>query len=121
MLMDTWFRNDLMGIPGDEDGGGLSAFYVFSAMGFYPVIPGIPEYQLGSPLFSKVRIRLENGEFFTIKAGSNSPEKKYIRSANLNGHLLAKPTLTHQDIISGGTLVLEMGKKPVYSWGNMNE
>ncbi len=121
MLMDTWFRNDLMGIPGDEDGGGLSAFYVFSAMGFYPVTPGIPEYQLGSPLFSKIRIRLDNGEYFTIKAGNNSPEKKYIRSASLNGHLLANPSITHQDIISGGTLVLEMDKKPVYSWGNTKE
>ncbi len=121
MLMDTWFRNDLMGIPGDEDGGGLSAFFVFSAMGFYPVTPGIPEYQLGSPLFSKVRIRLENGKYFTIRAGSSSHEKLYIRSASLNGQLLAKPALTHQDIVSGGTLVLDMDRNPVHGWGNIKE
>jgi predicted alpha-1,2-mannosidase len=117
MLMDTWFRNDLMGIPGDEDGGGLSAFYVFSAMGFYPVTPGIPEYQLGSPLFSKVQIHLQNGKTFTIVAKNNSPENKYILSAELNGKQLNKPVITHNDIVEGGKLVLEMGHKPNFTWG----
>ena len=118
MLMNTWFRNDLMGIPGDEDGGGLSAFYVFSAMGFYPVTPGIPEYQIGSPLFSKVKIHLSNGKIFTIIANSNSGINKYIRSAKLNGKELAKPLFTHRDLIDGGTLILEMGDRPNKIWGN---
>jgi putative alpha-1,2-mannosidase len=117
MLLDTWFRNDLMGIPGDEDGGGLSAFYVFSAMGFYPVTPGIPEYQLGSPLFSKVKIHLQNGETFTVIARNNSQTNKYILSAELNGKLLTRPLITHNDITEGGTLVLKMGDKPNYNWG----
>lgn len=60
--MRQWFRNDLMGVPGDEDGGGMSAFVVFSAMGFYPVTPGSPTYNIGSPLFNHVRIALGNGK-----------------------------------------------------------
>ena len=118
MLMDTWFRNDLMGIPGDEDGGGLSAFYVFSAMGFYPITPGIPEYQIGSPLFSKVKIHLQNGKTFNIEANNNSRINKYIQSVRLNGKELTRPLFTHQNLIEGGTLVLEMGDKPNKLWGN---
>jgi predicted alpha-1,2-mannosidase len=103
MLMDTWFRNDLMGIPGDEDGGGLSAFYVFSAMGFYPISPGIPEYQIGSPLFGKVRINLPNGKTFNVIAWKNSPVNKYVQSARLNGRELNKTSFTHEDLSKRGT------------------
>jgi predicted alpha-1,2-mannosidase len=117
MLMDTWFRNDLMGVPGDEDGGGLSAFYVFSAMGFYPITPGMPEYQIGSPLFSKVKIRLQNGNIFNVIAKNNSSFNKYIQSAKLNGKELTEPVFTHDDLAEGGTLILEMGSKPIYKWG----
>ena len=119
MLMDTWFRNDLMGVPGDEDGGGLSAFYVFSAMGFYPITPGVPEYQIGSPLFSKVKIRLQNGKTFTVVAKNNSAVNKYIQSAKLNGKELTKPVFTHSDLTNGGTLILEMGSKPNKIWGTL--
>lgn len=118
MLMDTWFRNDLMGIPGDEDGGGLSAFYVFSAMGFYPITPGIPEYQIGSPLFSKIKIHLQNGKTFNVIARNNSQTNKYILSAKLNGKELIKPVFAHEDLVKGGTLVLEMGESPNKNWGN---
>lgn len=117
MLMDTWFRNDLMGVPGDEDGGGLSAFYVFSAMGFYPITPGIPEYQIGSPLFNKIKIHLQNGNSFTVVAKNNSLTNKYIHSAKLNGKELTKPVITHDDLAGGGTLVLEMSDTPDYKWG----
>lgn len=119
MLMDTWFRNDLMGVPGDEDGGGLSAFYVFSAMGFYPITPGVPEYQIGSPLFSKVKIRLQNGKSFSVTAKNNSAVNKYIQSAKLNGKELTKPVFTHSDLTEGGTLVLEMGSSPNKMWGTV--
>jgi predicted alpha-1,2-mannosidase len=119
MLMDTWFRNDLMGVPGDEDGGGLSAFYVFSAMGFYPITPGVPEYQIGSPLFSKVKIRLQNGKTFTVVAKNNSAVNKYIQSAKLNGMELTKPVFTHTDLTNGKTLFLEMGSKPNKMWGTL--
>jgi len=117
MLMDTWFRNDLMGVAGDEDGGGLSAFYVFSAMGFYPVTPGIPEYQIGSPLFNRVRIRLQNGKTFSVIANNNSLVNKYIQSAKLNGKELTKTSFTHNDLLEGGSLILEMGGKPNRKWG----
>jgi predicted alpha-1,2-mannosidase len=117
MLMDTWFRNDLMGIPGDEDGGGLSAFYVFSAMGFYPLTPGIPEYQIGSPLFRKIVIHQQNGKTFTIFANNNSKTNKYIQAARLNSKDLNQTTITHNDITEGGTLVLEMGDMPNKEWG----
>jgi len=112
--MDTWFRNDLMGVPGDEDGGGMSAFYVFSAIGFYPITPGIPEYQIGSPLFNKINIHLQNGKTFTVIAKNNSDKNKYIQSAKLNGRELEKSVITHDDIVRGGTLVLEMGEMPEY-------
>ena len=64
VLLDQWFRNDLMGVPGDEDGGGMSAFVVFSMMGFYPVTPGSPTYNIGSPVFSDVKIDLGDGNVF---------------------------------------------------------
>jgi predicted alpha-1,2-mannosidase len=117
MLMDTWFRNDLMGVPGDEDGGGLSAFYVFSAMGFYPITPGVPEYQIGSPLFNKIKIRLQNGKTFNVIAKNNSSVNKYIQSATLNGKELTKPVFAHTDLTEGGTLILEMGSKANKMWG----
>lgn len=66
-LLDQWFRNDLMGVPGDEDGGGMTAFVVFSAMGFYPVTPGIPIYNIGSPLFEYIKMDLGNGTFLKLK------------------------------------------------------
>ena len=104
-------------ISGDEDGGGLSAFYVFSAMGFYPVTPGIPEYQIGSPLFRKVRIRLDNGKYFTVAAKNNDRENKYIQSASLNGKDLNKTSFTHSEIVNGGELRLVMTSRPVPGWG----
>ena len=116
-LIKEWFRNDLMGVPGDEDGGGMSAFVVFSAMGFYPVTPGVPTYTLGSPMFKDTKINLENGNVFEIVAEGASDENKYIQSATLNGEELDTLWITHQDIESGGKLVLKMGPKANRNWG----
>jgi predicted alpha-1,2-mannosidase len=116
-LLNQWFRNDLMGVPGDEDGGGMSAFVVFSAMGFYPVTPGMPVYNIGSPLFRNVRIELGNGKVFEIEARNCSAENKYIQSATLNGKEWNKPWFSHQDIVSGGKLALVMGDKANRKWG----
>lgn len=118
MLMESWFRNDLMGVCGDEDGGGMSAFYVFSAMGFYPVSAGIPAYNIGSPLFKRITMKLTNGKKFTVVANNSSWNNKYIQSATLNGKEHNKPWFTHQDIIDGGMLVLEMGDRPNKNWGS---
>ena len=117
MLMESWFRNDLMGVCGDEDGGGMSAFYVFSALGFYPVSPGVPVYTIGSPLFDKSEIQLANGKVFTMIAHGVSWENKYIQSAKLNGAEYNKTWFTHEDVMKGGTLELFMGDHPNKKWG----
>ena len=117
-LLNQWFRNDLMGVPGDEDGGGMSAFVVFSQLGFYPVTPGIPEYNIGSPVFEKATIHLENGKDFNIVAKNYAPENKYIQSAKLNGVVWNKPWFSHSDISNGGNLELVMGDKANKSWGS---
>lgn len=117
ILLSTWFHNDIFGIPGDEDGGGMSAFVVFSSMGFYPITPGTPVYTIGSPLFTKTTIHLENGKDFTVLAPGSSKQNKYIQSATLNGKTLNKPFITHQDIMGGGTLRLVMGDRPNKNWG----
>ena len=106
-----------MGIPGDEDGGGLTSFAVFSSIGFYPVTPGFPAYNIGSPLFSDVKISLPNGKIFEIEAKNCSDENKYIQSATLNGKTWNKPWFSHNDIKNGGKLVLVMGKHPNKAWG----
>lgn len=120
-LLKDWFRNDLMGVPGDEDGGGMSSFVVFSQLGFYPVTPGLPLYNIGSPVFKKSVVHLENGKKFTIIAKNTSEENKYIQSAKLNNKPWNKPWFTHDDIINGGTLDLEMGDKANKKWGSLSK
>ncbi len=116
-LLETWFRNDVMGIPGDEDGGGLTSFVVFSSMGFYPVTVGFPVYNIGSPVFSRVSLDLDNGKKFVIDAKGSSHDNKYIQSAKLNGAAWNKPWFRHSDIAGGGLLELVMGPRPNKSWG----
>lgn len=116
--LDTWFRNDVMGVPGDEDGGGLTSFVVFSSLGFYPVTPGFPAYNIGSPLFTDIRVKLPTGKELRIIAKGSSRENKYIQSATLNGKTWDKPWFSHDDIKNGATLVLEMGNQPNKVWGS---
>jgi predicted alpha-1,2-mannosidase len=116
-LLKEWYRNDLMGVPGDEDGGGMSAFVVFSSMGFYPVTPGLPTYTIGSPVFQNIKMKLSNGNVFEIEVQSCSGENKYIQSATLNGVVLDKPFFNHEDLSKGGKLVLVMGPKANKDWG----
>ena len=117
-MLKTWFRNDLMGMPGDEDGGGMTSFVVFSSLGFYPVTPGAPVYNIGSPLFTHAEITLSNGSVFEIEAPNVSEENKYIQSATLNGQKWEKPWFHHDDLKNGGKLVLTMGNKPNKTWGS---
>ncbi|NOY37340.1 MAG: glycoside hydrolase family 92 protein [Chlorobi bacterium] len=117
-LLNTWFMDNIFGIPGDEDGGGMSAFVVFSSMGFYPVTPGLPVYNIGSPVFKEVKIHLPKGKTFTIIAHHYAKENKYIQSAKLNGKPLEHPWFTHNDILKGSTLELEMGPYPNKQWGS---
>lgn len=117
-LLHEWFRNDLMGVPGDEDGGGTSAFVVFSQLGFYPVTPGSPTYNIGSPVFTESVMDLGNGRTFTVIARNSSFDNKYIQSAKLNGKEWNKPWFSHDDIKDGGTLELVMGNKANRNWGS---
>lgn len=118
MLLDAFFTDNLFGIPGDEDGGGMSAFVVFSMMGFFPVTPGIPVYNIGSPVFDQITVNLPNGKIFTIVTRNNSTDNKYIQQAFLNSEILEKPWFNHDDLVNGGTLELIMGDQPNKEWGN---
>jgi predicted alpha-1,2-mannosidase len=118
MLLESFFTDTLQGIPGDEDGGGMSAFVVFSMMGFYPVTPGIPTYDIGSPVFEKTTIHLRNGKDFVIVALHTSHENKYLQSVRLNGGVLDQVWFRHADIANGGTLELTMGDTPNTSLGS---
>jgi predicted alpha-1,2-mannosidase len=120
-LLHEWFRNDLMGVPGDEDGGGMSSFVVFSQMGFYPVTPGNPVYTIGSPVFEHVSVKVGDSKTFEVKAVNASPENKYIQSASLNGAPLDTPWISHDVVVKGGLLELEMGPLANKSWGSGGE
>ncbi|MFW6290462.1 MAG: GH92 family glycosyl hydrolase [Mariniphaga sp.] len=99
------------GYSGDEDNGQTSAWYVFSALGFYPVCPGTPEYVIGSPLFEKVQMDLPNGEKLTIEA-PGTQSAPFIKKASLGGKELNKSYLTHDELLNGGRLVFEMTSEP---------
>jgi len=114
-LMRLWFNDSPFGICGDEDGGAMCGWYVFSAMGFYPFCPGKPEYEIGSPLFDEIRLHLDGG-VFTIRAQGNGEKAKYIQSAYLNGQPLDSTVLSHADLAAGGELVLTMGERPNKAW-----
>ncbi len=115
-IMDEMYHNAPDGLSGNEDCGQMSAWYVFSAMGFYPVCPGSNDYIIGSPEFDDISINLENGNTFKIAAKNNSPENIYIQSVMLNEKPYNKSYISHFDIIKGGELVFEMGNTPNYNW-----
>jgi len=112
MLLEAFFPATLQGIPGDEDGGGMSAFVVFSMLGFYPVTPGIPAYDIGSPVFDRAEMKLKGGKTLTIVARNNSKDNKYVQKITLNGKTLNRVWFRHADIAEGGTLELTMGNVP---------
>lgn len=116
-IMRLWFTNSPFGICGDEDGGAMSAWFAFSAMGLYPVCPGKPVYDIGSPIFDETAIHLENGNTFRIVAHNQSPRHKYIHAAALNGKNHTVPRLDHAALAAGGTLELTMGLEPNKDWG----
>ena len=104
------------GYLGDEDNGEMSAWYVFSAAGFYPARMGSTDYTIGAPLHPKATLTLENGKTFTVNAPGVSDTNRYIQSATLNGVTYTKNYLTHADLLAGGTLSFVMGPNPS-SWG----
>ena len=111
-ILTELYKNKPDGIAGNEDCGQMSAWYVFSAMGFYPVTPGADQYIIGTPLFDKATINLENGNNFTIKAFDLSDENKYIDYVRLNGSKLKQSYISSKDILSGGILEFFMTDSP---------
>ncbi|MEE4453033.1 GH92 family glycosyl hydrolase [Novosphingobium resinovorum] len=105
------------GYPGDEDNGQTSAWYVFSALGFYPVTPAVGEYAIGSPLFRRVRLTMPGGRILTVEAEGNGPGNVYIQSASLNGQPWNRPWLSREALRAGGVLHFVMGPRPNPAWG----
>ncbi|MDX6746304.1 GH92 family glycosyl hydrolase [Polaribacter sp. PL03] len=119
-ILTELYTNSPEGISGNEDCGQMSAWYIFSSLGFYPVTPASNQYIIGAPLFDKATINLESGKTFTVKANNNSPENKYIKSVKLNGENYEYSYISHSDIINGGSLVFEMTNKPS-NWGTKDK
>jgi predicted alpha-1,2-mannosidase len=116
-ILKEQYSNQPDGLSGNEDCGQMSAWYVLSAMGFYPVTPGSVDYIIGSPIFKKVTINLENGKKFIIEAPGNSEKKAYVNSLKLYGHEYLNTYFTHEDLMNGGTLSFEMKNEPNKDWG----
>lgn len=111
-IQTTMYTTAPDGLCGNEDCGQMSAWYVFSAMGFYPVNPSELTYQLGSPLVQEAKLEVAPGKFFTMKAPLASNENKYIQEVKLNGQALGRTYITHQEIMDGGTLEFTMSAQP---------
>lgn len=120
-ILESMYNDKPDGLSGNEDCGQMSAWYIFSAMGFYPVCPGEPNYIIGSPIFDKVTINLENGKKFTIQARNVSNKNIYIQSAKLDGIDYTKSWFTHDDIMNGSEFIFEMGDSPNKNWGSIKE
>ncbi len=115
-IMTTMYFNTPEGYINNEDCGQMSAWYVFSSLGFYPVCPGDLKYYIGAPLHPKATIHLENGSQFVVEAINRTPENFYVQSVTLNGHPLSEPYIEHASIMNGGRLVFEMGPEPNKAW-----
>lgn len=114
-VMDRLYSPKPDGYCGDEDNGQTSAWYVFSALGFYPVCPASDEYAAGSPLFKKATIRLENGNDIVIEAPENSPENRYVEKMRINGKVSKRPFICHEELLKGTKVRFEMKD----NWGNL--
>ena len=110
--MDRMYQPTPDGYCGDEDNGQTSAWYVFSAMGFYPVAPATDEYVMGAPLFKKVTVELENGNELIINAPQNSDSNKYIQKMELNGKNYTKNYLSHKELMKGAVIDIKMSDTP---------
>ncbi|MFK7810086.1 MAG: GH92 family glycosyl hydrolase [Saprospiraceae bacterium] len=120
-IMDEMYHDLPDGLSGNEDCGQMSAWYVLSAMGFYPVTPASNTYVIGSPIFDQVKINLENGKSIVINAKNNSPKNMYVQSLKLNGKTYGKTYITHEELTAGAELTFEMGEKANKIWGAKDE
>jgi predicted alpha-1,2-mannosidase len=120
-VLDKLYNYTPDGYCGDEDNGQTSAWYVFSALGFYPVTPGTDEYVIGSPLFSKTTLNFENGKKLVIKASNNTKENVYVKELEFNGKKVKTNFLKHNDLLKGGTMTFRMSSKPELNRGTNEE
>ncbi|MDO6743273.1 GH92 family glycosyl hydrolase [Tenacibaculum soleae] len=111
MIMDTMYSDTVDGLCGNDDAGQMSAWYIFSSLGFYPVTPGSPNYAIGSPNIKEATIYLENGKVLKITAQNQSKENVFVKSITVNGKKITDNVLSHADIINGGELIFEMSKE----------
>ena len=116
-ICKEFYKNDPDGLIGNEDCGQMSAWYILSAMGFYPVTPGSGQYALGTPLFDEVNIHQENGNIFTIKTNNRTDKNFYVQAMQLNGNNYPATYFNHTDIEKGGHLFFEMSNQPNYQLG----
>ncbi|MDR1504752.1 MAG: GH92 family glycosyl hydrolase [Prevotella sp.] len=116
-IMNDLYNHTERGYPGDEDQGGMASWYVLSALGIYAVCPGTDEYVLGSPLFKKATITMEDGKKFVVEASNNSKDNVYVQSVTLNRSPWNKNYITYKDIVNGGIIKYEMGSQPNKSRG----
>ena len=119
-IMDTQYNTTPNGLSGNEDCGQMSAWYVLSSIGLYPMNPASGDYEIGSPIFEKATIKISQNKTFVIEAKNVSNTNFYIQSATLNGKPFNKTTLSHHDVLKGGTLHFVMGNKPNKNWGITN-
>lgn len=116
-IMNEQYSINPDGLSGNEDCGQMSSWYVLSALGFYSVVPGMPYYSIGTPIFNQATINLENGKTFKIHVERNNSDDIFIDKVYLNGTLLNQPYITHQSIVDGGELVFEMSSSANLEWG----
>ena len=111
-VMNKMYKNHIRGLGGNDDCGQMSAWYIFTAMGFYPVCPGSEQYVLGAPYMPYLKLAMDNGNTFEIKADGVSDTKRYVKSVTLNGKPYTKTYITHEDLMAGGVLEFVMSDKP---------
>ncbi len=112
MIMNTMYGPTVDGLCGNDDAGQMSAWYIFSSLGFYPVTPGSADYAIGSPLVKEAILHLENGKDLTIIVKNQSEDNIYVNQVTVNGSVLNDVTISHNDIINGGEIIFEMQSTP---------
>ena len=120
-IIDRMYRNDINGLGGNDDCGQMSAWYMFTVMGFYPVCPGTDQYVLGAPYFPYLKLRLPNGNILEIKAEGVSDAQRYVQSLTINGKKYDKLYITHADLLKGGVWEFKMGTSPNKKRGQKTE
>jgi predicted alpha-1,2-mannosidase len=112
MIMDTMYGSGVDGLCGNDDAGQMSAWYIFSALGFYPVCPGSRQYAIGSPLVTRATLNLENGNILMIRTESQRIENVYVQKVEINGKAVKRRYFEHDELVSGGEIVFFMGPEP---------